>query len=165
MKLSAMVKDAVAIACRRSKSRTKRPPKRVLALPDLEHAKTAVLSRLTSASGQRTYDRAIASSSPGTGRSRGSHSTARLLTAIGSTSSSAHTRPRRSICGWPPFAVSRARLLMSVLSSDVDRLRIASRRVAGVDARVDSATGGALGRTAKIRQPFATTRTTRFNVT
>jgi integrase len=38
----------------KSKSRKKRPPKRVLALPDLEHAKTAVLNSLTSASGQRT---------------------------------------------------------------------------------------------------------------
>ena len=43
----------------KSKSRNKRPPKRVLALPDLEHAKTAVLNSLTSASGQRTYDHAI----------------------------------------------------------------------------------------------------------
>ena len=42
-----------------SKSRKKRPPKHVLALPDLEHAKTAVLNSLTSASGQRTYDHAI----------------------------------------------------------------------------------------------------------
>ena len=42
-----------------SKSRKKRPPKRVLALPDLEHAKTAVLNSLTSASGQRTYYHAI----------------------------------------------------------------------------------------------------------
>src|SRR4249920_853636 len=41
------------------KSHKKRPPKRVLALPDLEHAKTAVLNSLTSASGQRTYDHAI----------------------------------------------------------------------------------------------------------
>jgi len=41
-------------------SRTrKKPPKRVLALPDLEHAKGAVLASLTSASGQRTYDHAI----------------------------------------------------------------------------------------------------------
>jgi hypothetical protein len=32
----------------------KRPPKRVLALPDLEHAKAAVLNSLTSKSGQRT---------------------------------------------------------------------------------------------------------------
>ena len=30
------------------KSRKKKSPKRVLALPDLEHAKTAVLNRLTS---------------------------------------------------------------------------------------------------------------------
>jgi integrase len=43
----------------KSKSRKKRPPKRVLALPDLEHAKTAVLNSLASASGQRTYDHAI----------------------------------------------------------------------------------------------------------
>src|SRR5262245_283242 len=41
------------------KSRKKKSPKRVLALPDLEQAKTAVLSSLTSASGQRTYDHAI----------------------------------------------------------------------------------------------------------
>jgi integrase len=43
----------------KSKSRKKKSPKRVLALPDLEHAKTAVLNSLTSASGQRTHDHAI----------------------------------------------------------------------------------------------------------
>jgi integrase len=37
----------------------KRPPKRVLALPDLEQSKTAVLNTLTSKSGQHSYDRAI----------------------------------------------------------------------------------------------------------
>jgi hypothetical protein len=37
----------------------KRPPKRVLALPDLEQAKSAVLNSLTSLSGQRTYEHAI----------------------------------------------------------------------------------------------------------
>ena len=43
-----------------SKSRKKKkPPKRVLALPDLEQAKSAVLNTLTSRSGQRTYDHAI----------------------------------------------------------------------------------------------------------
>jgi integrase len=41
------------------KSRKKKSPKRVLALPDLEQAKTAVLNSLTSASGQRTYEHAI----------------------------------------------------------------------------------------------------------
>ena len=39
--------------------RKKRTPKRVLALPDLEQSKAAVLSSLTSKSGQRTYDHAI----------------------------------------------------------------------------------------------------------
>src|ERR1700681_1780470 len=42
-----------------SKTHKKKSPKRVLALPDLEHAKMAVLNSLTSASGQRTYDHAI----------------------------------------------------------------------------------------------------------
>ena len=37
----------------------KRTPKRVLALPDLEPAKSAVLNTLTSVSGQRTYDHAV----------------------------------------------------------------------------------------------------------
>ena len=41
------------------KPRRKKVPKRVLALPDLEQSKTAVLNTLTSASGQRTYDHAI----------------------------------------------------------------------------------------------------------
>jgi site-specific recombinase XerD len=42
-----------------SKPRRKKSPKRVLALPDLEQAKTSVLNSLTSVSGQRTYDHAI----------------------------------------------------------------------------------------------------------
>src|SRR6266487_2923805 len=43
-----------------SKSRKKkRPPKRVLALPDLEQSKAAVLNTLTSKYGQRSYDRAL----------------------------------------------------------------------------------------------------------
>jgi hypothetical protein len=48
-----------AVAMAKSKPRRKKPPKRVLALPDLEQAKTAVLNSLASASGQRTYDHAI----------------------------------------------------------------------------------------------------------
>ncbi len=59
----------------KSKSRRKKPAKRVLALPDLEHAKTAVLNSQTSMSGQRTYDHAIRELLAGTVRSRGSHST------------------------------------------------------------------------------------------
>ena len=39
--------------------RKRKSPKRVLALPDLEQAKSAVLNTLTSKSGQRTYDHAI----------------------------------------------------------------------------------------------------------
>ena len=43
----------------KSKSRKKKSPNRVLALPDLEQAKTAVLNSLTSANGQRTCEHAI----------------------------------------------------------------------------------------------------------
>ncbi|MGO8789281.1 MAG: tyrosine-type recombinase/integrase [Terriglobia bacterium] len=39
--------------------RKKQPPRRVLALPDLEQSKSAVLNTLTSKSGQRTYEHAI----------------------------------------------------------------------------------------------------------
>src|SRR5437870_7401012 len=43
-----------------SKSKKKKKsPKRVLALPDLEQSKSAVLNTLTSKSGQRTYEHAI----------------------------------------------------------------------------------------------------------
>jgi hypothetical protein len=42
-----------------TKRAKKKPTKRTLALPDLEHVKTAVLNSLTSASGQRTYEHAI----------------------------------------------------------------------------------------------------------
>jgi len=55
--VSATVKEAVIDA--KSEIPPEEPPKRVLALPDLEHAKAAVLNSLTSASGQRTYDHAI----------------------------------------------------------------------------------------------------------
>ena len=43
----------------KSKSRKRKAPKRVPELPDLEHAKTAVVNSLTPASGQRTYEHAI----------------------------------------------------------------------------------------------------------
>jgi hypothetical protein len=42
-----------------SRKNTKKSPKRTLALPDLEQAKSAVVNSLSSLSGQRTYDHAI----------------------------------------------------------------------------------------------------------
>jgi integrase len=56
--LSATDQEAVAHGTR-DIPEAQRAPKRVLALPDLEQAKSTVLSSLTSASGQRTYDHAI----------------------------------------------------------------------------------------------------------
>ena len=41
------------------KSRKKKAPKRLLALPDLEQAKSAVLNSLTSTRAKRTYEHAI----------------------------------------------------------------------------------------------------------
>jgi hypothetical protein len=43
----------------KSKSRRKKSPKRVLAIPGLEHARWRSSTAVTSASRQRTYDRAI----------------------------------------------------------------------------------------------------------
>ena len=43
----------------RSKSRPKHPPRRVLRLPDLDHAKRAVLNSLGSAASTRAYTHAI----------------------------------------------------------------------------------------------------------
>jgi len=57
----------------------KKTPKRVLALPDLEHAKSAVLSSLTSRSGQRTYG------PPGYARAR------RILRSLGGLQLQTHT--------------------------------------------------------------------------
>ena len=56
--------------------RKKKPPKRVLVLPDLEQTKSAVINSLTSKSGQRTYEHAIPNSSTGTVLSRDSRSIA-----------------------------------------------------------------------------------------
>ena len=91
---------------RKSKPRTKKAPKRVLALPDLEHAKTAVLNSLSSASGQRTYEHRFASSWRGTVPNPGSRSIAPLCSGTASTSKNADTHRRRSIFGWPLFAAS-----------------------------------------------------------
>src|SRR4051812_42407132 len=59
VKLAATDRRPSPMPTSKPKSRAKKPPKRVLALPDLEQAKAAVLNSLTSASGQRTYDHAI----------------------------------------------------------------------------------------------------------
>jgi hypothetical protein len=95
---------------RKSRTRTKRPPKRILALPDLEHAKIAVLNSLTSASAQRTYDHAIRAfvawycSEPPSGL------IARSFSAIAFTSNCEDTRQPQSTSAWPRFGELRTRL-------------------------------------------------------
>jgi phage baseplate assembly protein W len=60
-----------------SKPRKKRrSPKRVLALPDLEQSKAAVLNSLTSKSSQSSYDCTITDFVDCTVQNRASHSTA-----------------------------------------------------------------------------------------
>jgi hypothetical protein len=89
--------------------RRKKVPKRVLALPDLEQVKSAVLSSLTSRSGQRTDDHAIREfvawycSEPRLAFNRTASS------GIGFISSSRSTHPRRSTSGWRLCAASRTR--------------------------------------------------------
>src|SRR5687767_15974805 len=93
----------------KSKSHKKKPPKRVLALPDLEHAKTAMLNSLTSASAQRTYEHAIREfvawycSEPRLAFNR----TVVLRYRI--HLEQRDLRPQRSICGWRRFAASRTK--------------------------------------------------------
>ena len=58
------------------KRNKKRPPKRTMALPDLEQSKSAVLNTLTSKSGQRSYARAMTDFVHWFVQNRASHSTA-----------------------------------------------------------------------------------------
>jgi hypothetical protein len=93
----------------KAKSRQKKPPERVLALPDLEHAKTAVLNSLTSASGPRTYDHAIREFVAWYCSELASRSIARWCSDAAFTSNNADMRRPRSIFGWPRFGASRTR--------------------------------------------------------
>ena len=94
----------------------KRLPKRVLALPDLEQSKAAVLNSLTSKSGQRTYNRAITDfvdwycSEPRLALNR----TVVLRYRIFSNRS--HTHPQPSTSGWRRSDEWRLKLLTLVSS-------------------------------------------------
>ena len=92
------------------KSRKKKPPKRVLALPDLEHAKAAVLNSLTSASGQRTYDHAIREFVAWYCSEPALPSTAPSCSGTGFTSNNVGMRLPRSTFGSPQFAAWRTKL-------------------------------------------------------
>ena len=91
------------------KSRKKKLPKRLLALPDLELAKATVLASLTSVSGQRTYDHAITEfvawycSEPRLAFNR----TVVLRYRIHLEQHATH--PRRSTCAWPRFDAARTK--------------------------------------------------------
>ena len=80
------------------KRNKKRPPKRTLALPDLEQAKAAVLNTLTS---KRAVSGAMIAPSrislTGTAQNLGSRSTARWFCGTGSILNKSSTQPRQSI--------------------------------------------------------------------
>ncbi len=84
----------------------KRSPKRVLALPDLEQTKSAVLNSLISKSGQRSYDHAINEfvdwycSEPRLAFNR------RWFSGIGSSSNRSNWPRLRSISGLRPCDMS-----------------------------------------------------------
>ena len=82
----------------KSKPRKKRSPKRVLALPDLEQAKTAVLNSLTSARGQRTYEHAIREFVAGYCSEPRLAFNRTVVSAIACTSSNAITRGHQVVC-------------------------------------------------------------------
>ena len=94
----------------KSKSRKKKAPTRILALPDLEQTKAAVLNSLTSASGQRTYDHAIREFVAWYCSEPRPPSTGRLCSGTGFTSNNADMRPPRLTFGSPRFGVWRTRL-------------------------------------------------------
>jgi hypothetical protein len=97
-------------------TKEKRLTKHVLALPDLEESKAAVLNSLTSKSGQRTYDRAITDfvewycSEPRLSFDR----TVVLQYRIFSNRSAMLLR--RSICGSQPYGVSPSKRRILVCS-------------------------------------------------
>ena len=93
----------------KSKSRKKRSPKRVLALPDFEHVKMAVQNSLPSASGQRTYDHAIREFVTWYGSEPRLAFNRTVVLRYRITSNNADMRRPRSIFGWPPSVVSRTR--------------------------------------------------------
>ena len=82
-----------------AKSRNKKKsPKRVLALLDLEQAKSAVLNTLTSKSSQQTYDHAITEFSNGTVQSRAWHSIEPLFLDTGLVSNKDNSPRQPSTC-------------------------------------------------------------------
>lgn len=110
----------------------KQPPKRVLALPDLEQSKAAVLNSFTSKSGQRTYDLAITAfvdwycSEP---RLRGLRSTAPWFCDTESFSNRSSTLQQLLICAWPPSGAAYEAADSGLLSPE---LAAGIRRVKGV---------------------------------
>ena len=87
----------------------KRSPKRVMALPDLEQSKTAVLKSLRSKSGQRSRDHAITDLWSGTASSLAWRSIAPWSCDTGSISNRNSMRRQRSINAWRPFGGSPLR--------------------------------------------------------
>ena len=91
------------------KRNNKRPPKRTLALPDLEQSKAAVVNTLTSKSSQRSYDRAITDfvdwycSEPRLAFSR------TRFCGTEPISNRSSTLPRQSISVWLQFVALRMR--------------------------------------------------------
>ena len=128
----------------------KRLPKRVLALPDLEQSKAAVLDSLSSKSGQRTCDRAITDFVDWYCSAHASHSIAPSFCDTESFSNRSCMHRRRSTCAWPLSGASRTRpptrvcsVRSSRLGSDVSR-ELAPHDLRRTCARLCHLSGGEL---------------------
>jgi hypothetical protein len=84
----------------------KRPPKRTLALPDLEQSKAAVLTLLHQRAGSAAMIEPSRISLIGTAQNLGSHLTARWFCGTGSIWNRSSTLPRQSISVWLQFVAS-----------------------------------------------------------
>ena len=92
------------------------PPKRSLALPDLEQTKSAVLNTLTSKSGQRTYDHAINEFVDWYCSDRAWLSIVPLFFDTESTWNNGTSLQQRSTYGWPRSGAWHTRPLIPACS-------------------------------------------------
>jgi len=99
------------------KRNKKRPPKRILALPDLEQSKAAVLNTLTSRAVSEAMIALSRISLIGTAQNLGSLSTAQWSCVTESISNRGSTLPRQSISVWLQFVASRMRRPIRVSSA------------------------------------------------
>jgi hypothetical protein len=102
-----------------SSRRKRSSAKSILRLPDLEHAKAAVLNSLNSTDAKRGYRHAIMSSLTGIVRNLAWPSTGSWSCAIALISNPINSPPEPSICVLAPFADSPTKQPTAVFSAPI----------------------------------------------